>query len=280
MTKDDEFKITDEQLANLDQLVCERFSGSASQLKIIQAFAGKNEVAAGLVKSAVDYASAEDKSKIAYYLIHDKDGVGYVFFSLRAGLLFDYEASARIEEEMSAAEEKRKIGEDTSDISKINAAKRTSCELKDAQERLYKDFDSETRKEIMRVKKTFSGVELVHFCRNESVVDRWRSMKPAMGTPVRRMGEVLFWHFVVPKILHVLDVIGAEVIYLFAADSTDDEKLRKYYKRLGFKRADENSEYACLKDSWEWESFFMHREVTGLAAERDAYFRDFNQSVL
>jgi len=280
MTTEAEFSITKEQLANLDQLVCERFYGSQEQLKVLQSFECKNDVARGLVEAAKVYSSSDEKSTLAYYLVRDRDNVGYMFFSLRAGLLFDYEAWGRIAVEIAAAEEKKKSAEEAADIETFKAAKRTSSDLNAQSERLSKDCESETRDGIIRVKRTFGGIELVHFCKNDKIVGKWRSMTPCMGTPVRRMGEVLFWYFVVTKILEALKVIGAEVVYLFAADSTDDEKLRNYYRRLGFKRADRDSEYACLKDSWEWESFFMHRSVTGLSAAQEAYFRDFNQPVL
>ena len=73
--------------------------------------------------------------------------------------------------------------------------------------------------------KTYPAIEVVEFCANENGRSAWKHL----GIN-RKMGECVFWHCIVPKLIKVQEVIGCQYVYLFAADSSLDGDLANYYK--------------------------------------------------
>lgn len=65
---------------------------------------------------------------------------------------------------------------------------------------------------MKRVGKTFAGIEIVHFCTNDLHREIWNKFNID-----QKLGVVVFWMFIVPKILEVMQHIGCEYIFLFAA---------------------------------------------------------------
>ena len=84
---------------------------------------------------------------------------------------------------------------------------------------------------------TFAGVEIVHFCANEAYRDFWYQ------TGIhQKLGTVVFWQFIVPKILDLMEIVGCEYLFLFAADLSEDADLVNYYvDNLEFIDASEHS---------------------------------------
>ena len=65
------------------------------------------------------------------------------------------------------------------------------------------------------VLKTFPGIVLTHFCRNEGV-----TMYGEMDFP---LGFYVFWEIIALKVLEISKYIGCQYLYLFAADQTENQ---------------------------------------------------------
>jgi hypothetical protein len=137
---------------------------------------------------------------------------------------------------------------------------------------LYTDEIRLEGENIIRTKKTFAGVELVHFCIHAPAKYKWAKM----GLNARSMGKTLFWQFVVPVIYQVRDLVGCEYIYLFAADRQKYGTLTKYYRELGFEIRDD---VTVSKPEYDFTCFFMCQKVTALRNRRNAFFREYNNPV-
>jgi len=61
---------------------------------------------------------------------------------------------------------------------------------------LLEELEKEPTDHLKRVGKTFAGIEIVHFCANDACRTLWDEFHFQ-----QKMGAVIFWHFVVPKIL-------------------------------------------------------------------------------
>ena len=81
-------KITEEQMALLRSLRCERLASNEENIRLIDSFYStrNNNVADALLNEAYQ----EDESGVvAYYVVKDSDANVLFFFSLKCGLLFD-----------------------------------------------------------------------------------------------------------------------------------------------------------------------------------------------
>lgn len=285
----DSYRITEEQLANLDNLVCERFCANGHEeenREILSSFVCVGSVARKLIEKALRDGFEDDRSgKCAHYIVKDRcvtDGgsrrLGYMFFSLRCGSLFDSEMAKNwYQDERSKLDALLKKAEDAGDADLKRSVENKIASLNDAKEDWKKDWMNEAEEGLLRVKNSFGGIELVHFCKNDAACERWRSLRPSMGRPPRKMCEVLFWHFIVQQVLEIVKLIGAEVFYLFAADETDEQRLCAYYRGLGFKGSEEVS-FKCVKPRYDFTCAFMLQYVSGLSAAYDGYFDEFNRS--
>ena len=81
-------KITEEQLAILDSLRCERFSSNIQNLHDIESFYNRRNDR--LVEPLRNEAYCDDEEgRIAYYLVKHSSGKILFYFSLKCGLLYD-----------------------------------------------------------------------------------------------------------------------------------------------------------------------------------------------
>lgn len=87
------------------------------------------------------------------------------------------------------------------------------------------------------------------------------------------MGMVLFWKFVVDKVLNIQSVVGCKYFYLFAADSSADNTLVSYYNMLSFSQ---DMNLGTNKPYFDWKSKFMCQEINNLRKQKDSFFRNFN----
>lgn len=146
------------------------------------------------------------------------------------------------------------------DLAKISPIKKNQ---------LLEELEKEPTDHLKRVGKTFAGIEIVHFCANDACRMLWDEFHFQ-----QKMGAVIFWHFVVPKICEAKKLIGCQYLFLFAADLTPDELLINYYETfLGFHSSNERGtaipfyDYACK---------FMYQEINGIEERRERFYRDFN----
>ena len=281
-----DYRITREQRAYLDSLVCQRISASRDNREYIQKFV--NAQNPGLSYALKAGWGTDEKDKVAYYIVREpqEGGEPLFFFSLRCGEVdvpYNLE-KLRVAMENSEALLDAAYGLDAPDWAKAIVEKRKvngvlpPSKLKEFYNRHRRNmqkwrlYDNEVRLEgtnIIRTKQALAGVELVHFCAHTPAAQRWKEM----GFQPQTLGRTMFWNFVVPVIQQVRDLVGCEYLYLFAADEKKHGKLVRYYQELGF----EIREDLCVsKPEYDFGCFFMCQKVTALRNRRNAFFRNYN----
>ena len=278
-------QITEEQKRILDSFTCERLSSNPDNLREVENFYNLRN--GSLEHTLKDVAYEEDEANhIAYYLIKDADGNILFYFSLKCGMLYDnldqgeqlrklndlFRFLVELENDSSSTVEDRQTinsilesirtrkGLVKEDLAKISPIKKNQ---------LLEELEKETTDHLKRVGKTFAGIEIVHFCANDACRTLWNGFQFK-----QKMGAVIFWHFIVPKICEAKKIIGCQYLFLFAADLTPDELLINYYETfLGFRSSDEHGtamplyDYACK---------FMYQEINGIENRREQFYKDFN----
>jgi len=277
-------KITPEQLRILDSLDCQRLSSDIKNLYEVENFS--NDVNDDIAQTLRNEAFKEDESNsIAYYVVKHPNGQMLFFFSLKCGLLFDHFINPDLLKQLQKlAEELNDISDDrsltpqqkrdvTDVMEKIRANKGVTIDdihkLRQQKLDILEELEKEFNSDIARVGKTFSGIELVHFCSNTEADDSWDNF----GFPQLR-GTIIFWYFVVPKVIEAIKYVGSQYLFLFAADRSKDEKLVRYYEdQLNFIRPDE---LATAKPFYDFTCRFMCHDISSLEEERQAFFDNFN----
>ena len=264
---------------------CERLSADSDHLRLVEDFwNGRNQNLEHTLKN--EAYEQDEMGQIAYYLVKNADGDILFYFSLKCGLLYD---------NFNEWEQLRKINEFYAFLLELNQQKSTSFEDKvliesilesirtrqglkkedilkikrSPKDDIVEELKKESEDHLKRVGKTFAGIELVHFCVNEQMHDFWNAAQMN-----QKMGVVVFWYFIVPKILEVMKIVGCEYLFLFAADPTPDEFLVNYYRTfLGFKDENDHSTAISLYD---FACKFMYQKTSDLAARRASFFNHFN----
>lgn len=278
-------RITKQQEKILESFSIERLSSSDINLRLVGNFS--NPKSDSLTNKIQSEAFEEDENgSVAYYVIKNKDDGGIVFyFSLKCGQLYDkliekeqlrliknlFQYFDEIEKEESTSEEDRRL------IKEIRESVRTSkgiskAELEKIQKKDNKavtDIENVFTENLQRVGQTFAGIEIVQFCANEN----YRKFFDSLGF-FPHFGAIVFWHFLVPKVLEVRKYIGCQYLFLFAADTSDDESLIRYYRTLHFTDVGEHGAVIPLYD---WTCRFMYQEISGLSQGQEEFFNNFNR---
>lgn len=278
-------RITKQQEKILESFSIERLSSSDINLRLVGNFSNpKSDSLTNKIQS--DAFEEDENGSVAYYVIKNKEDGGIVFyFSLKCGQLYDkliekeqlrliknlFQYFDEIEKEESTSEEDRRL------IKEIRESVRTSkgiskADLDKIQKKNNKavtDIESVFTENLQRVGQTFAGVEIVQFCANEN----YRELFDSLGF-FPHFGAIVFWHFLVPKVLEVRKYIGCQYLFLFAADTSDDESLIRYYRTLHFTDVGEHGAVIPLYD---WTCRFMYQEISGLLQGKEEFFNDFNR---
>ena len=268
----------------MESLRCERLSSDRSNLYAVENFS--NSINDDIALTLRNEAFKEDESNsIAYYVVkHPNDQILF-FFSLKCGLLFDHFINPELLKQLQKlAEELNDISDDksltpqqrrdvTDVMEKIRANKGVTKDdihkLRQQKLDILEELEKEFNTDIARVGKTFSGIELVHFCSNTEADDSWENF----GFPQLR-GTIIFWYFVVPMVMEAIKYVGSQYLFLFAADRSKDEKLVRYYEdQLNFTRPDE---LATAKPFYDFTCRFMCHDISSLEIERKDFFDNFN----
>ena len=240
----DKTRITPAQEAILNTYTCERLTANPDNRdKCFDFRCKKNR---GLADNLKYEAWNEDTDGFpaTYYVVKNARGRIVMYFSLKCGTLCDPEYVAKVLERyervqdlmdaLNGNEGKESANEYLERLRTSNG----SISYRDQMEILTEYWDTseertdikaekkqEPTKWLLRVDEAFPAVELVHFCVNDNYRREWKALKLGRG-----MGEVFFWKFVVPKIMEISRLVGCEYVYLFAADSTPDCNLIRYYE--------------------------------------------------
>lgn len=277
--------ITKKQKTLLESFSIERLSSSNINLRLVGNFS--NPKSDSLTNKIQSDAYEEDESgSIAYYVIKNREGGILFYFSLKCGQLYDkliekqqlrliknlFKYFDEIEKEESTSDEDRRL------IKEIRENVRTSKgiskkELEKIQKKGNKaitDIERVFTENLQRVGRTFAGVEIVQFCANEN----YREFFESLGF-FPHFGAVVFWHFLVPIVLEVRKYIGCQYLFLFAADTSEDESLIRYYRTLHFTDAGQHGAVIPLYD---WTCRFMYQEISGLLQGKEEFFNNFNRN--
>lgn len=165
--------------------------------------------------------------------------------------------------------EKWRSGKNLSDEELKEIIKTESRAKRKALEHLIAEKSSETNENIVRVSATHSGVELVHFCVNDNKKELWRENRLPQS-----LGAVVFWHFIVPIISQVKDVVGCKYTFLFAADLSEDGSLINYYQTTLHFEAPED--IGTSKPFYDFQCKFMCQTVNHLLDAKQNFFDNFN----
>lgn len=276
--------ITPEQLSILESFVCQRLSSDSENMRLVDNFS--NHINDAIAQTLKNEAFEEDESNsIAYYVVKHSDGQILFYFSLKCGLLFDHFINPELLNQLQKlakglkdiSDDKLLTPQQKHDITEVMEKIRTNKGI--AKEDIYKlrfqkidildELEKEFNADIARVGKTFSGIELVHFCSNTDTDELWDSF----GFPQLR-GTIIFWYFVVPKVMEALKYVGCQYLFLFAADKSKEEKLVRYYEnQLNFRKPDE---LATAKPFYDFTCKFMCHETSSLELEQAEFFANFN----
>ena len=278
--------ITSDQLSILESFVCQRLSSDGDNMRLVDNFT--NHINDAIAQTLKNEAFEEDESNsIAYYVVKNADGQILFFFSLKCGLLFDHFINPDLLSQLQKlAKELNDISDDKSltpeqkrGITEVMEKIRTNKgivkedihKLRLQKLNILEELEKEFNADIARVGKTFSGIELVHFCSNTNTDELWDSL----GFPQLR-GTIIFWYFVIPKVMEALKYVGCQYLFLFAADKSKEEKLVRYYEnQLNFKKPDE---LATAKPFYDFTCKFMCHEISTLKQEQAEFFANFNPS--
>lgn len=277
-------KITAKQSALLDRLRCERLSSNPSNMSLVDNFFNRRN--SSLEHTLQNEAMEEDEEgSIAYYVIKDTEDNILFFFSLKSGSLYDSHfdtnlikllknLNAFIQESLTDTELTRVQREVLESFQeKIRAHKGiTKHDLENLprkKAKLFEDLEKELNKNITHVGKTYSGIELVHFCANNACDEIWQ----AYGLP-HSIGVIIFWRFIVGKIIKVRNILGIQYLFLFAADLSMEDNLISYYRdKLDFLR---DTERATVKPIYDLSCEFMYQETKDLEERQKQFFDNFN----
>lgn len=284
-------KITDEQKRIIEKFSCERLSSNPENKNLIKNFV--SEKGSLLVDYLHELAWDEDvECKTAYYLVKSPENEIALFFSLKCGALFDpldeesvEERAKRLQKLLRAVQEINKNGKEKElaiqilenfrsgrNITIEQIKRNIKINAQQAQELLQSlDYDKrhEQNEQIIRVGHTYPGIDLVHFCANDLMKEKWKSY--GIQHP---MGEVMFWKYIAPIIYETQKSIGCQYAYLFAADASEDGVLINYYNvALKF---EEPTNLGTNKPSYDLCCVFMCQEVNELKRNRQEYFDNFN----
>lgn len=273
-------RITREQKELLDSFHCERLSSKPENFWILDSFYNSRNMQ--LTENLQNSAFKEDEDNtIAYYLVKDSEGKIVLYFSLKSGMLYDeiiemeqyeqfkslYNLVIQGERDSNYTPEKKQQLDNL--LETIRAKKGIKRELVEElfDKRMF-DVDKLFKSDQHQVGKTYSGIELVHFCANDGYRDQWESLHLPQS-----MGRVAFWKFVVPQVLEVTKLIGCEYLFLFAADLSEDGLLIAYYNDLGFT---DTAEHHVAMPLYDVSCKFMYQQINSLQVRTEAFFNDFN----
>lgn len=236
------------------------------------------------------YLGDDQEGALASFVILSEDEtIPLGFFSLRCGELFE-ETSARKMQICHNAhvalhvlmDERSKPGSHSKDeldaaMNHIRLANNEGLGLDDFEpledkKKAWKYDDViDAGKEVKKVFRSYPAIELKLFGTNNSAKDYWKTL----GLPEdKKMGEVLFWTKVVDGIRDILETVGCQYLYLFAADEEAEGQLVQYYRvRLGFGADIRKS---ANKPRFDWDSQFLFQDMKSLFRRQDHFLKTFN----
>ena len=223
---------------------------------------------------------------LASYVITNKNNEVLLFFSIRCGELFE-----KIDHQKMVLSHNALVGvnklknatnlspdEHTTALQAIKNALNAGLSYEDFRFYVKKkrnyigDVSKEPSKEISRVSIVYSGVELKFLGINDNAKTFWEGL----NLP-KRMGETLFWYFIVPKLESLREIVGCQYMYLFAADREADGHLVTYYRTV--LHIDAPTKLSANKPFFDYESVFLYQDIGILSKQRNQFLDSFNPDI-
>lgn len=205
---------------------CVRLSLGNDNKTLIQGFnSSKNS---GLAHYLHREAWHEDKSNYrAYYLVRDKNKI-VLYFSLQCGLLIQCH--------------KKTLG----GITHQNDGDKTQYIIEN---------------DKIDVTRVIPGIELAHFCANDSYRRKKADWHIVHGIWKYTVGTYIFYNFVAPKIINVASISGLQYVYLFCADDGSSNLVHYYQNALHFSIMDDMS---CVRQQYDSQLCCMTLKIEAL----------------
>ncbi len=227
----------------------------------------------------------DDRCEEAYYVIIDSENNVLFFFSIKCGLLEDMVWTAEFREMVSAYNEAKLTPDIKSRVLEYQLENSFSNkELKENLMALYERLrvikkiersgdepNVKISKNTRIVQETYPAIEVSCLCKNQNL-----SVFSPENFNKHRLGEIVFWRFIVDKIKEIRLMIGAKFIYLFAADDNkEQETLVAYYtNKLGFK---EDSQIMVSQPRYNAGCRFLYADCAYILEEQEKFFIEFNR---
>lgn len=230
---------------------------------------------------------ADDKDgALASYIITNNDDEILLFFSIRCGELFEKIDHHKmiLSHNALVGVEKLERNPDLPEDEKAQAYQAIKNAINeglsyedfrfyDKKKLIYiGDITKEPSKDISRVSIVYSGVELKFFGINDNARKFWKSL----DLP-RKMGETLFWYFIVPKLEMLREIVGCKYLYLFAADIEADGHLVTYYRTV--LHIDAPITLSSNKPFFDYKSMFLYQDISILSMYRSHFLDSFNPDI-
>ena len=126
------------------------------------------------------------------------------------------------------------------------------CNAKRVQGITHKDADGETKyyikENILDVSQAVPGIELGHFCVNDSYKRRKKEWVITHGVLPYTVGAYIFYKFIAPKVIEISQIVGSQYLYLFCADDGSESLLNYYVNVLNFSIMDQ---MACVRTEYD-----------------------------
>lgn len=268
-------RITEDQRRHIDRLYCERLSSNDENLRLVNDFFNVRNTSISDTLQNEAYEE-DDSGKVAYYVVKNEVGNILFYFSLKCGMLYDSfidDRSLQLLNKLMVYLDEVSVQSVLSDDETVvvnkfreklrshkGLTKREIEQIPKVRSSVMEDLEREIGENVTHVGSTFSGIELVHFCANDSFRDYWDEQVEG-----QKLGVVVFWEFVVKEVLEAMKHVGCQYLFLFAADLTEDEELVAYYRdSLYFKEA---VDVSTAKPIYDLTCKFMYQETAGLLSE-------------
>ncbi len=238
--------------------------------------AGKN--LEGYLKYVAWKADTEGETRV--YLVKDEQGSVALFFSIKCGLLYkkyqydelepDKQEFVRMLIDAMQTKDEDTLNRysqsgmySTEEVQELLVIAQTRMDLK-LEERYLQDGAH-----TLKVDECYSAIEIQHFCRNTSYISDIQT-----GIP---LGFGIFWEIIVPLVCEITAKVGCKHLYLFAADQTNREDVRKlvrYYKNeLKFSDVENMT---MIKPYYDTDCLGLVQSVSGLRYNREAVWEEFS----
>ncbi len=223
-------------------------------------------------------ADLEGETRV--YLVKDDNDSIALFFSLKCGLLYKKYQYDELDEEKKEFVDLLIAAMQKGDYELLAEYYESGLcdekEMKQLIEIAYNRLELKVEEKqlqdggyTLKVEECYSAIEIQHFCKNSLY-----KKNECIGIS---LGFGIFWEIIVPLLCEITEKVGCKYIYLFAADQTDDDEVRKlvqYYKNeLKFSDVED---MIIIKPYYDTDCFGLVQDVPKLKKHREAVWEEFS----